>query len=36
MKNDESEEDTTPDGDYYLDEKSKAVTLSEIGISKLE
>jgi preprotein translocase subunit SecA len=36
MKNDESEEDNTPDGDYYLDEKSKAVTLSEVGISKLE
>jgi preprotein translocase subunit SecA len=36
MKNDEPQEDTTPDGDYYLDEKSKAVTLSEVGISKLE
>ncbi len=36
MKNDESEQDNTTDGDYYLDEKSKAVTLSEIGISKLE
>lgn len=30
------EEDNGPDGDYYLDEKSKAVTLSEIGITKLE
>lgn len=36
MKNEEQEEDTGPDGDYYFEEKSKAVTLSEVGISKLE
>jgi preprotein translocase subunit SecA len=33
---DQAEEDMGPDGDYYLDEKSKAVTLSELGIAKLE
>jgi len=36
MRTDEEPEDNTPDGDYYLDEKSKAVTLSEVGITKLE
>lgn len=36
MKNEEQDEDTGPEGDYYFEEKSKAVTLSEVGISKLE
>lgn len=30
------EEDVGPQWDYYIDEKSKAATLSEIGIEKLE
>lgn len=36
MRTDEEPEDNIADGDYYLDEKSKAVTLSEVGITKLE
>ena len=33
-ENKEEEEDTS--GDYYVDEKTKSVTLSSAGIEKLE
>lgn len=36
MSTDTSKQETAPEGDYYIDEKSKSATLSEQGITKLE